>query len=364
MPNVVPVSRPSLDISERDASRYSISRAILGACDKKLDGLERELSDEVGRRNGKKTDGFWLPNEILSRNLLAGTPTLGGHLVATDLAAGQFIEVLRNRCFVTKLGARMLDGLVGNVTIPGQHGAATAYWVTEVQATTQSDPDFQQITLTPRACTGWVCWSKQALIQTTPSIDMLVRDDLMNVLAIAIDKAALHSVTGAPTPIVATTGIATVAAGTNGAALTFANMVSMEAAVAAGNADLGALAYLTNPGVRGALKTTPKSTAAVGAGFVWERGADGVDRVNGYTAMATNQVASNLTKGTATTICSAVFFGNWNDLVLGSWNGTEILVDPYTLASTRQVNVYATSYVDWGIRHPASFAVCLDALTS
>lgn len=69
-------------------------------------------------------------------------------------------------------------------------------------------------------------------------------------------------------------------------------MVFMETELASLNADLGRLAYLTNPKVRGLFKTTLMS-AGVG-GYVWQN-----NEVNGFPAYASNFVPSNLTKGSA-----------------------------------------------------------------
>ena len=61
---------------------------------------------------------------------------------------------------------------------------------------------------------------------------------------------------------------------------------------------------------------------------------------------------------------SAIFFGNWGDLMIGMWGGLDILVDPYTASTTGTVRVIALQDVDVAVRQPASFAAMLDALTS
>jgi HK97 family phage major capsid protein len=151
-----------------------------------------------------------------------------------------------------------------------------------------------------------------------------------------------------------------VAGGTNGAAPTWDHIVKLETEVAVDNADIGALAYMTNPKVRGKLKATPR-TATYGDIMVWE----GNDTpLNGYPAYVTNQVRSDLTKGTSSGVCSAIFFGNWNDLLIGMWGALDILVDPYSNSTSGTVRVVAFQDVDIAVRHPESFAAMLDALTA
>jgi HK97 family phage major capsid protein len=95
--------------------------------------------------------------------------------------------------------------------------------------------------------------------------------------------------------------------------------------------------------------------------MVWE----GNDTpLNGYPAYVTSQVRSNLDKGTSTGVCSAIFFGNWNDLLIGMWGALDILVDPYSNSTSGTVRIVAFQDVDIAVRHPESFAAMLDALTA
>jgi HK97 family phage major capsid protein len=277
-------------------------------------------------------------------------------LVATPNDGSQFIELLRNRSKVVALGARVLN-LNTPITIPRQSGAGTANWIGETVSSTLSSGNFTQVTLTPLGVGAFEQYSKQLLATNDPSIDSLIRDDINQILALAIDKAALHG-SGSPQPtgIIGTTGIGTVLLSANGLALANATaypaMVSLETSIASNNADVDAMAYLMNAACRGALKTVPRLSST--NTLVWEN-----NQVNGYRAEATNQIATNLTTGTATTICTAVFFGNWNDLLIGQFNGgaTDIVVDPYVLAANGVVRILARRWVDIAVRHPASFAV-------
>jgi HK97 family phage major capsid protein len=189
--------------------------------------------------------------------------------------------------------------------------------------------------------------------------------DLSTVLSLALDAAAIAG-TGAdnqPTGILNTDGIGDVACGDpDGAAPTWADIVALETEVAVDNADVGALAYLTNAKARGKLKTTEK--AANTAQFVWENGIEaGFGLLNGYRAAASNQVPSNLTKGGGTAL-SAIIFGNWNDLVMGLWGTIDILVDPYSGSTSGTVRVVALQDADIGVRHAESFAAAQDVVTA
>ena len=382
LPGVQPIAdpKPNLGMDEREIEKYSIRRAVVCACTQRFDGLEGEMHQEAERqykntgtpRQCGGPNSIIIPYDVLShskRDALVSTGSLGGNLVATNLLAGSFIELLRTRMLVSQMGAQFISGLVGNVAIPRQTGGATLYWAaSEAAATTESNVTFDQVTMTPKQATARVDYSYLTLLQTTPGIEMLLRNDLSNIIARGIDLAALHGSGsgGQPTGIAATSGIGSVAGGTHGAAPTWANIVSLESEVANDNADIGALGYVTNSRVRGKLKTTLKNSTGTDATFIWQNldRQVGFGELNGYKAGVSNQVSNTLTKGTSTTVCSAIFYGNWSDLLIGQWGGLEILVNPYTQAANRVYELYAYQAVDISVRHPESFAAMLDALTT
>jgi HK97 family phage major capsid protein len=186
-------------------------------------------------------------------------------------------------------------------------------------------------------------------------VEAMVRNDLYAQIGVEIDRTALNGAgTGSePSGILASTSVGTSTIGAQGGAPTWASLVELETLVANGNADRGALAYFFNSKTRGKLKTIAKSTAVTD--FIWERD----NTVNGYRTWVTNQLPSNLTKGT-TTGQSAAIFGNFNDLMIGQWGGLDLLVDPYTASNTGTVRVVALQDVDIAIRRVASFAVAKD----
>jgi HK97 family phage major capsid protein len=343
-------------------------RALANPTDRALQdaaAFEFDCSKAVQGQLKRDARGIMVPMEVLARDMVVGTDASGGYMVSTDLLASNFIEILRNRMMTRALGAMTLPGLVGDVAIPKQTGGATAYWVDEGGDVTESTPVLAQLALAPKTCGAWTDLSRKLILQSAIGAEAFVRADLASVLALALDAAGIAG-TGAsnqPTGILSTTGIGDVAGGTNGLAPAWSHVVDLETEVAIDNADVGALAYLTNAKVRGKLKQTEKAS---GTGlFVWERGFDaGFGDLNGYRAAVSNQVPSDLDKGTSTGVCSAIIFGNWADLIYGLWGTVDITVDPYTNATSGTVRVVALQDADVGVRHAESFAAMQDALTA
>lgn len=368
-----PASVPNAEIgmSQNERQRYSLVRAIRAAAAAgrgdhqawEAAGLELEASRAVAQQLGREPRGFFVPFEVQNerRDLSVGTPTAGGNLVSTDLLSQSFIELLRNRMLVRQAGATMLSGLVGDIAIPRQSGGATAYWVGEGGAPTESQQTVDQVALAPDTVGAFTDYTRKLLLQSSIDVENFVRADLAAILGIAIDYAGLHGSgsSNQPQGVANVSGIGSVVGGTNGAAPDWADIVNLETEVAIDNADVGRLSYMTNARVRGKLKQTEKASST--GMFIWN---DNSTPLNGYNAWVTNQVRSDLDKGSSTGVCSAIFFGNWADLILAFWSGLDVLVDPYTGGTAGTVRVIALQDVDIAVRHPQSFAAMLDALTS
>ncbi len=348
---------------KKDTASFSFTKAIQEFGAGRLSGVEKEMHEEGMAQNskfGRTTEGLSIPYQVLAqKDMTVGTSNQGGYTVATNLLAGSFIELLQNRMKVKDMGATVLDGLVGDIAIPSQATGATAAWEGENDANAESSPTFGQLALSPNRVGTYTEISKKLLVQSSLSVDNIIKNLIADSIAQAIDLAALHG-TGAndqPTGIAATSGIGSVAGGTNGLIPTLGNIVELETDVAVANADLGAMGYLSNAKVRGKLKQV-FTNATYGDIPLWYGG-----KMNDYRAEVSNQVSSALTKGSASGICSAIFFGNWSDLVLAFWGGLDIVVDPYSLATTNLTRITCNSYADVGVRHAASFSAMLDALT-
>ena len=150
------------------------------------------------------------------------------------------------------------------------------------------------------------------------------------------------------------------AAGSNGAAPTWANVVDLESACANSNAEPDRLSgYLVNTKTRGKLKQTQFATNLP---FIWQ---NGEFPLNGYRAAVSNALPSNLTKGTSTTVCSAgLYSSDWSMTTIGLFGAPDITVDPYTKADSGQVKITLNQFADMKHRQPAALAKIEDWLSA
>jgi HK97 family phage major capsid protein/HK97 family phage prohead protease len=341
----------AVGMSEKDMGNYSFARvlnALANPNDKKAweaAKFEIELSQAAAEKGGKAAKGIIVPVDMLrhKRDLSVGTATAGGHTVASDLLAGSFIDLLRKKSVVQRAGAQVLNGLVGNIAIPRQTGAATAYWVGEAAAITESQQAFDQVPMSPKSVGAFTDFSRKLLLQSSVDVENMIRNDLAQVLALEIDRAALYGSgsSNQPTGLKSITGVNTVDLAAY-ATPTWAEIVGMESQIAADNADVGTMKYLVNAIGRGNCKTTPKTSGQ--PIFLMENG-----EMNGYGVEVSNQVAAG-----------DIWFGNFADLILGFWSGLDLLVDPYTMSTSGSVRVVAQQDVDIAARHGESFCLAYE----
>lgn len=331
-------------------------------------GREREISAELARRSGRAFQGVAVPlsvfhqpieRRVITTALPAGGP--GSNIIATDLLGNEYIDRLRAALRIRQLGARVLSGLVGNIDIPRLKASATSGWVAENAAITATDAQHEKITLAPRHAGAITEFSRNMLMQSTPDIEALIRDDFAKILAEAVDKAAIKG-GGAnePTGVLGTAGIGSVALGTNGAVPTWDSVLSLIAAIETANALDGKLAFLTNgkavKKMRGTVRVATTDSVMI---------LEGPDTLAGYPLLSTNLVPSDGAKGTGT-LLSSLIFGNWSELLIGYWSEFDLLVNPYeaTAYSKGNVQVRGMITMDIKLRHPESFAAITDMVTT
>lgn len=328
-------------------SRVSLMRVLqAGVEGRALSGAEAEYAAETERRTGRKAQGVFVPMSALERRV--NTTGTAPELVPTDHRADLYIQPLRNRLLARRLGVRVLSGLHGNVTIPKHGTGVSVGWVAENGAVPDSDVNPSNITLSPKHAGGVTELSRQLIMQASPDVEQLVRDDFAAVLAQAIDSALIKG-GGAnePTGVLSTVGIQTA----NLATLNWANVLAMKAKAELANVD--ASSWLFNPSVAAKFAGTEKSTGT-GIYLLNDEG-----RMAGIQSYSTNQVPNNTTPDPDAGIA---ILGDWSQVLLGIWSEIDILVNPYAQPAYGRggVLVRAMSTVDVAVRHPQAFVVASD----
>ena len=300
--------------------------------------FEREVSNATAQRMGMAPKGLLVPNEVLSRSLVAGTASGAGDLIFTDARPESFIELLRKRNVLTSLGVTVLSGLSGPVAFPKQTGGGQAYWVGEQGEATESEPAVGQVNMSLKTLSAWTRFSRSLMLQSSLDVEMWVRNELATVMALEQARATLYGsgTSNEPQGLKNITGINT--EDFAAAQPTYAELVSMETKINADDADVGSFGYVTNATIYGGFKTTEKASNT--AQFVLEPG----NTVNSYPVVRSNQVESG-----------DVFLGIWNQVILGLWGALDLQVNPYSEDKAGNVRVVVHQSCDVAVRYPEAF---------
>lgn len=338
------------DYSER-ARSFSITKAIAAQIGEGVDaGFEREISQEVARRSGRKFQGIAVPDEAFlaeRRTLLAGSSA--ADLIPNVHRGDLFIDRLRASLVTGRLGATVLDNLVGTVDIPRQTGSSAAQWLGEDGSLTETDASFDDVTLSPKTVGAMTSISRRTLINSVPSVEQIVRNDLARVTASAIDfQALMGDGTGnTPTGVAHTVGVQTPSLATP----SWAEVLAVISSIQTDDAEIGGMGWAMNPAAVAKLRSTVKASGEA-AGFLM----DAPNSLAGYPVATTSAIPS--ITGPSTT----VLFGAWSELLIAYWSGVDILVNPYetTAYAKGRVMVRVMRDVDVKVRHAESFAVADD----
>jgi HK97 family phage major capsid protein/HK97 family phage prohead protease len=350
-----PLEKP-LELTPKEERSYSLLRAIraAGAQNWAEAGFEREVSDEIARRKGQDARGFWVPEQgwnVRTVKAVTGSSGSGANTIGEDYRPGNFIEALVSQSVVGTLGVQVLQGLQGDVAIPKMSASTSAGWIAEAGSVGNNEPTYAQVTMSPKTLANKVAVTRKMLIQSDPSVEQTVRNNITRVFAAAIDAGLLQGSgsSGQPTGILNTSGIGDVSsAGTSGnAALTYGNVVDIWSEVAADNALVGQLSWVTHPRVVGKLMQTLVESSTDSRMIM-------MDPTNllGYNVVQTTQMPSSAPY--------ALLFGNFSDALLGFYSGLDVVVDPYASAGNATTNLYFYQDVDVAVAHAESFAAAQD----
>ena len=201
------------------------------------------------------------------------------------------------------------------------------------------------MTLKPRHVGAITELSRQLLQQSNPAIEQLVRDDFVQVVGLAVDKAMLHG-NGTTEP----EGLLTAATGTGTlATLNWTTILKVLEDLALVNVNPNA--WLTHPASATKLRAALKTAGL--PGYLMENG-----QMAGLPVAVTNQ----LLKKTGSPDKGRIIVGDFSEMVIGTWGSVDILTNqfaegPYSRGAV-QVRILTT--VDMVPRRENAFSVIDD----
>jgi HK97 family phage major capsid protein len=340
-----PVTEQPFQQLEQRVSVLSALRHLMDPNRYPLEGAEREYSHEMARRSGRAPEGVYVPFSALETRAPMLTTT-APEIVPTVHRADLYIDAFRRALISQRLGVRILTGLTGNLSIPKRGAGTTAGWVAENQALPETGMDFDAITMTPRHVGAWTELSRQLIMQSSPDVETLIREDLARAVAEKVDEALINGGATAVEP----TGILRASGTLSGsmAGPTWAQILAVIGLLEDNNVP-GAWQWLFSPKSARVLRGTTKNAANLE--YLLQEG-----RTGELPAMATSFVPdADATHGTA-------IVGDFSQVMIGIWGALDLSTNPWAEGPYKKGNVLvrALSSLDIGIRDPRGFVVIDD----
>ena len=352
-------SQTALGLSQREIDNYSISRLMRSQC-----GLEDrscpelDMSQAIAQKSRREAKGCFVPFEVLvarssgqrTNGALTTAANSGGSMIATEVS--EPTEFLRSRMVLAGVGVDFLN-LDSELSIPKQREGASGRWLNEGEPLPEEDVSFDPLVLRPRSLGSLVNVTRKAMIQASinPSIEQFILNDIGSAIAASIQRAALVGSEAANEP----TGILSnpekpTDIDLSGAALTYSDILRLEAQISEANIPLENLSMLASPqGIR-KLRETSKDT---GSGeFLLEAQPNQPETALGmvlsYPCWATSSLPDDV-----------IILGNFADLIVATFGGgVDLMVNPFGAGFAQAVvSCRGVTEVTIGVRRDSSFAV-------
>ena len=372
-PQISENSGESIGINERESRQFSFANAIKSTILDTREGfeLEYDVMKEMRQKENAPRSSIIIPLEVMQakrdfEGMSSGESGHGSDYIQTTVDTKSFIDVLREKTILDKLGADMRTGLKGNVVLPGAGNDVVASFLGETEEI--KDPtklETYGIPLSPKRIAALTYYSRTILDQSSINIESSVRDQLARAVARTLDRAAIFGEGRAdangkllePIGLLKKLKDYDNVAGRDaedkrfivapkGKLVDYNNIIELETRIATENADIGKLTYVTSTRGRGFLKSIAELEQS--GKRVWtESRQRGWGEINGYNGMATTMWGEEDKK-------TLIIFGNWADVVIGTWGSLRL--DLEEIAKKDSIEAVVNLKGDTAIKRPVSFA--------
>lgn len=254
------------------------------------------------------------------------TQTVSGDGVHDEIVEEEFkglLEPLYADSVIANLGITIYNGLPAGDFKVSAMGKGSAAWADETGVAAESKNTFSHVTLQPKRISAQLSYSKQFLAQDTIGAEAAIRRDIYNALVAQIQSTMLSAdAAGTNKPAGIFNGV------TAKNISSYAELCNVEAAVDDSNVK-GERKYLMSNKAKAILRCMPKSSLTT------ELVLDGND-IDGTPVIANSDVPT-----------TQYAYGDFSNIVMGTWGNVDLIVDPYTLAAENSVRIVVNAFVDW-----------------
>lgn len=254
------------------------------------------------------------------------TQTVSGDGVHDEVVETEFkglLEPLYADSVISNLGITIYNGLPAGDFKVSAMGKGAAAWADETGTAAESKNTFTHVTLQPKRISAQLSYSKQFLAQDTIGAEAAIRRDIYNALVAQIQSTMLSAdAAGTNKPAGIFNGV------TAKNISSYAELCDVEATVDDSNVK-GERKYLMSNKAKAILRCMPKSSLAT------ELVLHGND-IDGTQVIANSDVPT-----------TQYAYGDFSNIVMGTWGNVDLIIDPYTLAAENSVRIVVNAFVDW-----------------
>lgn len=370
------VARGVYHKSDNGSILVPLGSSLLLAIDEQMGSFVSELKEimNAGVSGWNPEDVQNITNKIGYTKALSWNEVLNGGALVGPPQFGELIDLLRNNEVFMRAGARVYPMPAnGRVEFPRQTNAATAAWSGEATSIDLSYPATGNLILTAKKLAIRTRIPNELLRFASVNVEQFVREDMMKVAALKLDRSLLDAVGSATEPkgLFNYSGISSYTASTTGAdgdtfepedVLRFMGTIEEQNAMFTG--------WIMRPLMYAALANRRADATAPGdrrgpfmfnmmrdmMGSNYDVTREGLGSLEGKPVFKSTQVSASRAKGSATNL-TYMLGGNFQDFYVMLSGVLELLVNPYgdTSYSTDQTEVRGIMFADGGPRHEASF---------
>ncbi len=271
---------------------------------------------------------------------LTGAISLAPTAIGTTL-----FDRLRAAAVVLRSGVRVIQMPdADSITYPTLTADVAPATVSEGGTITPGDPTFSSVTATPRKVAHLIQVSNEVLDDSTPPLQGVLTEHLTTMLAYKLDQQLLEG-DGTPPNVRGLKNVAsiqTLAAATNGQAITFDNVADAIALLEAVNVPLERMAFICHPRNIGTLRKLKASTAG---SYLWSDAVPSQDaprRIFGVPVFTSPQLSTNETQGTSGAVCNSGYLFDTENVVWVNRQNPEVVLDRSRLFNSDQSELRAT----------------------
>lgn len=350
-------------VIEHTAMSLWMSKMILANAADLSFGEKNRLAEE------KRTLEAGFGSDLVTHAAQGETTTgTGPELILTPVEA-EVLRLIQDNSYIRQV-ARMMPMVSKTHQIPSLDTDVIAYFAAEAATITDSmsATNWSQKALTAKKLAGLATISNELLQDNIVGLPSFLFGAIAEQIGRLEDTEAIEGTGTNWTGVNAATGVNTIAATTNGDAITYKSKL-IEAIFTAEEVDSRQnAAWFMHPKAAiecfGLTDTNgmpifqlPNATTVT----AMPSGARGM--LLGYPAFVHSGILANRTKGTGTSLTN-IYFGNWKKLIIGDLLGLTFFTDPYSLSSTDSVKIRVTKRTAAVVGVPAAFTVIKDITTT